>query len=264
VIAVLATVAFLLLFGLAVRAVFQAEPTRQLARRWLEETAAGYGAELEIGDFRWGLLPPSVRLRQVHFSGAGVDAEVEAIQIDLGRIWLTQRTVELGRVVANGVRLSLTGLPRGAGGRQPQLKVRVRQLSLEDLEFEGVDLPGKVTLDLDGVRSSWSTQGEESRGFAEVASARLNIGRMEPVDFSLLARFVIDETGIGFSNYRLEIVSRVPASSFRDTAESAAGTHGSMFAGRSTSAGSTVSSALTVCSTAPPTSRSFSTLGSLR
>jgi hypothetical protein len=129
VIAVLATVAFLLLFGLAVRAVFQAEPTRQLARRWLEETAAGYGAELEIGDFRWGLLPPSVRLRQVHFSGAGVDAEVEAIQIDLGRIWLTQRTVELGRVVANGVRLSLTGLPRGAGGRQPQLKVRVRQLS---------------------------------------------------------------------------------------------------------------------------------------
>jgi hypothetical protein len=114
VIAVLATVAFLLLFGLAVRAVFQAEPTRQLARRWLEETAAGYGAELEIGDFRWGLLPPSVRLRQVHFSGAGVDAEVEAIQIDLGRIWLTQRTVELGRVVANGVRLSLTAGVRGS------------------------------------------------------------------------------------------------------------------------------------------------------
>ena len=48
VIAVLATVAFFLLFGLAVRAVFQAEATRRLAQRWLEESAADYGADMVI------------------------------------------------------------------------------------------------------------------------------------------------------------------------------------------------------------------------
>jgi autotransporter translocation and assembly factor TamB len=206
VIAVLATIAFLLIFALAVRAVLEAEPTRRLARSWLVETAAGYGAELEIGDLHWGLLPPGLRLSQVRFKGAGIDAEIDALQVDLGRVWLTERTIELGRVAANGVRLSLTGLPRSSGNGQGQVKVRVRQFSLEDLEFEGVDLPGRMALDLQSVRSSWSTEDDESRGFTEVASARLEIGRMEPVDFSLLARFVLDDNGVDLSNYRLESV----------------------------------------------------------
>jgi autotransporter translocation and assembly factor TamB len=204
VIAVLATIAFVLIFALAVRAVLEAEPTRRFAQSWLEETAAGYGAELEIGDLHWGLLPPGLRLSEVRFKGAGIDAEIDNLQVDLGRVWLTQRTIELGHVAASGVRLSLTGLPRSSGDRQGQVKVRVRQFSLEDLEFKGVDLPGKMALDLQGVRSSWSTEDDESRGFAEVASARLEIGRMAPVDFSLLARFVLDENGVDLSNYRLE------------------------------------------------------------
>ena len=204
VIAVLATIAFLLIFALAVRAVLEAEPTRRLARSWLVETAAGYGAELEIGDLHWSLLPPGLRLSQVSFKGAGIDAEIDALQVDLGRVWLTQRAIDLGRVAASGVRLSLTGLPQSSGDGQEQVKIRVRQFSLEDLEFEGVDLPGRMALDLQGVRSSWSTEDDESRGFAEVASARLEIGRMEPVDFSLLARFVLDDTGVNLSNYRLE------------------------------------------------------------
>ena len=135
VIAVLATIAFLLVFVLVVRAVLEAEPTRRLALRWLEETAANYGAELAIGDLHWGLLPPGLRLRQVSFKGAGFEAEVDALQVDLGRLWFTERTVELGRVAASGVHLSLTGLPRTAGAGQAKLKVRVRQFSLEDVEF---------------------------------------------------------------------------------------------------------------------------------
>jgi autotransporter translocation and assembly factor TamB len=95
-------------------------------------------------------------------------------------------------------------LPRSSGDGQGQAKIRVRHFSLEDLEFEGVDFPGKIALELEGVRSSWSTEDNESRGFAEVASARLEIGRMEPVDFSLLARFVLDDRGVDLSNYRLE------------------------------------------------------------
>jgi len=203
VIAVLATIAFLLIFALAVRAVLEAEPTRRLAQSWIEETAAGYGAELEIGDLHWGLLPPGLRLSQVSFIGAGVEAEIDALQIDFGKMWLTQRTVELGRVAASGVRLSLNGLPQSSESGQARYKVRVREFSLEDLEFEGVDLPGKMALDLEGVRSSWSTEDDEAMGFAEVAHARLEIGRMEPVEFSLLTRFVLDDNGVDLSNYRL-------------------------------------------------------------
>jgi hypothetical protein len=204
VIAVLATIAFLLIFGLLVRAVLEAEPTRNLAKKWLEETAAGLGAELEIGELHWGFLPPGLRLRHVQLKGAGVDAEIDALQVDLGKIWLTERTVELGRVAASGVRLALTGLPSTEGGRKDPMRVRVRHLSLEDVEFEGVDLPGKINLDLNGVRSSWSTEGVESRGFAEVAQARLRIGAMEPVDFSLVTRFVLDDDRVEISNYRLD------------------------------------------------------------
>ncbi len=203
VIAVLATIAFLLVFGLVVRAALEAEPTRNLARKWIEETVIDLGAEIEIGDLHWGLLPPSIRLHDLAFSGAGVDAEIDSLQVDLGRIWLTQRTIELGRVTASGVRLSLTGLPRATGKRGPQVKVRVRQLALEVVSFEGVDLPGKIAVDLDGLRSSWSTDGGESRGVATVERAQLRIGKMEPIDFSLATRFVLDDRGFDISHYRI-------------------------------------------------------------
>jgi hypothetical protein len=203
VIAVLATIAFILIFGLAVRAVLEADQTRRLARRWIEETAASTGAELEVGDLHWGLFPPSLHLQRVELSAAGIQAEIEALQVDLARLRLTQRTVELGRVAARGVRLAVSGLPQRKGGGEAPLKFRVRQLSLEDVTFEGVDLPGKTALDLDGFRSSWSTEDDESRGFAEIAQARLQVGTMEPLDFSLLTRFVLDDNGVRFTNYRL-------------------------------------------------------------
>ena len=93
-------------------------------------------AELEIGDLRWGLLPPGLRLSEVHFSGAGFEAEVDAMQVDLARIRLTERTVELGRVAASGVRLSLTGLPRGEG-EQDAAATAIGNLvqSITDIEF---------------------------------------------------------------------------------------------------------------------------------
>jgi len=132
VIAVLATVAFVLLFGLLIRAILEAEPTRRMAVRWIERVAGGYGAQLEIDDLHWGILPPGVRLRGVSFRAAGITAEVDTLQVDLGRVWLARRTVELGTVAASGVRLSLDGLPRSSGGSRRPFKIRVRHLELDD------------------------------------------------------------------------------------------------------------------------------------
>ncbi len=58
VIAVLATVAFVLLFGLVIRTILEAPPTRRMAINWLEQLARGYGAELEIDRPALGHLAP--------------------------------------------------------------------------------------------------------------------------------------------------------------------------------------------------------------
>ena len=204
VIAVLATVAFVLLFGLLIRAVLEAESTRRMAVRWIERIAGGYGAELSINDLHWGILPPGVRLRGVSFRAAGMAAEVEALHVDLGRVWFARRTVELGTVAASGVSFSLDGLPRSsAGGRRP-LKIRVHHLELDDVTFEGVDLPGGIALDLEGLRAGWTTEDDVARGFTEVADARVQIGKMEPIDAAVQARFGLSDDGLEVQNYRIE------------------------------------------------------------
>jgi len=202
--AVLAAIAFVLVFGVLLRFFLEAEPTRRMARRWLEEVAADRGVELEIGDLHWGALPPGLRLGQVRLRAAGISAEVEALQIDLGRLWLTERTVELGTVAARGVRLSLDGLPQPSDSDRRPLKIQVRHLELSDIEFEGVDLPGGLALDLKGTRTGWTRDGDEARGYVEIAAATAQIGKMPPVDAALHARFSLADDAFELSNYRLD------------------------------------------------------------
>jgi hypothetical protein len=204
VIAVLATVAFVLLFGLLIRAVLEAAPTRRMAVLWIERMATGYGAELTIDDLHWGILPPGVRLRGVSFRAAGMAADVDFLQVDLGRVWFARRTVELGTVVASGVRLSLDGLPRSSGSARRPLKIRVQHLELNDVTFEGVDLPGGIALDLEGLRAGWVTESSVAQGFAEVAGARVQIGKMEPLDAVIQARFGLSDDGLEFQTYRIK------------------------------------------------------------
>ena len=175
-----------------------------MARQWLVEVAADRGVELEIGDLHWGALPPGLRLGGVSLRAAGVSAEIDAMQIDLGRIWLTERTVELGTVAARGVRLSLDGLPKTPDSDGGQLRIQVRHLELNDVQFKGVDLPGNLALDLDGVRTAWSRFDDEARGYLEIAAGTLRIGKMSPVDASLRARFTLTGDRLELSNYRLD------------------------------------------------------------
>jgi len=202
--AVLAAVAFVLLFGLLLRVFLEAEPTRRMAKQWLEEVAADRGVELEIGELHWGAMPPGLRLGRVNLRAAGVSAEVDGLQIDLGKIWLTERTVELDTVAARGVRLSLDGLPQPTDTGGGQLRIQVRHLELSDVEFEGVDLPGGLALDLKGVRAGWTREDEEARGYVEIAAANLQIGKMAPIDAALRARFTLADDGFELSNYRLD------------------------------------------------------------
>ncbi len=202
VIAVLATVAFVLLIGMLLRAALEAGPTRRYAIGRLQRLAARYGAELTIGDLHWSLLPPGISLHGVVFTSGGISANVEVVRIDLARVRLTQRTVELGTVAARGVRLSVDKLPQRSERKPARFKVRVRRLVLEDVEIAGTDLPGKIDLDLDGVRGAWFTENSDSRGFAQVSRARLQAGKLRPVEVAIDARFVLGDKGLDLSNFR--------------------------------------------------------------
>ncbi|MCJ7754531.1 MAG: hypothetical protein MUP13_08200, partial [Thermoanaerobaculales bacterium] len=204
VIAVLATGAFILIFGLLIRAVLEAEPTRRTAIRWIERAAAGYGAEVEIGDLHWSVLPPGVRLDDVHVRAPGIAAEVERIHADIARMRLTQRTIVLGTVAARGVRLSMEGLPKSTRSSGRPIKVRIRHLELVDVQFAGTDLPGGLSLDLEGVRGGWTGEGAISRGFAEIAKATINAGRMAPIEIAVTTRYALSDDGLAVSAVRLE------------------------------------------------------------
>ena len=204
VIAVLATVAFVLIFGLLTRAVLEAGPTRRTAIRWIERAAAGYGAEIEIADLHWSVLPPGVRLDDVHLRAPGIAADVERIHADVARMWLTRRTIVLGTVAARGVRLSMDGLPESSRSGGRPIKVRIRHLELADVQFAGTDFPGNLSLDLEGVRGGWTGEGATSRGYAEVADATITIGAMAPVETAVTARFALSDDGLEVSAVRLE------------------------------------------------------------
>ena len=103
IIAVLATVAAVLLIAIIGRMLLTAGPTRRLARNWIESVARQHGATLEIEELSWGFLPPRVMLTGVHLEGRGVRAEIESAHVDLARIRLTRQTIELGTVAADGV-----------------------------------------------------------------------------------------------------------------------------------------------------------------
>jgi autotransporter translocation and assembly factor TamB len=204
VIAVLATVAFVLIFGLLIRAVLDAEPTRRAAIRWIERLAAGYGADVEVGDFHWSVLPPGVHMEDVRIRAPGISADVDVIHADLSRLWLTRRTIVLGTVAARGVRLSLEGLPVSSGSGDRPVKFRIRHLELSDIQFRGVDLPGGLSLDLDGVRSGWTGEGRTAAGYAEIAKATVRVGKMEPIETAVNVRFALNDEGLELSNFRLD------------------------------------------------------------
>lgn len=203
VIAVLATTAFILLLGLLLRTVLEAGPTRRAAIRWIERAAAAYGAELAIDDLHWGLLPPRVHLEGVELGTPSVRAEVESFAVDLGRVWLTRRTVELGTVAARGVRLSMQGMPATAprGGRG--LTLKIRHLQVSDLSFEGSDLPGNLALALDHLRAGWSAENGATRGFADIPAASVQVGRMMPIEAAVHARFELAAGALDLSSFRV-------------------------------------------------------------
>jgi autotransporter translocation and assembly factor TamB len=187
---VLAAIAFVLGLVLLVQRMIEGPYSRQTAIRWLETAADTFGLDLEVGSLGWGYLPPRVVLGDVTVAAGQVQAEVDRLEVDLAKLRIARRTLELGTVAADGVRIRLEGLPERPPRREraAQVRVVVRHLDLHDLSFEGTDLPGKIELTLGGLDAAWTTEDDVPRGHISVDRARLDARGIEPLEVSIRAR----------------------------------------------------------------------------
>ncbi|MCU0302610.1 MAG: translocation/assembly module TamB domain-containing protein [Thermoanaerobaculales bacterium] len=256
VIAVLATVAALLLVASVAHLLLTAGPTRRLARNWIEGAAARRGLTLEIEDLGWAFLPPRVELEGLRLAGPGFGAEIDRAEVELTRFWLARRTIELGTVVADGVRLSLTDPPRPEPRGGDRLKLRVRHLQLTRFEFVGTGLPGRVDLTLDGMDAGWSSEGGPPAGFVRVDRVELKAPGLRPVEVSAEARLVLDD-GVEIPSWRVradgvDLRGRGSVTSAGGTSFTAAGTVELAALDQVVKAGNILEGTVTVAATLTP------------
>jgi autotransporter translocation and assembly factor TamB len=192
---VLAAIALVLGLVLLVQRLLDASYSRQTAIRWFVTVADTFGVDLQVGSLEWGYLPPTLRLGDVTIAAGQVQAEVDRLEVDLARLRIARRTLVLGTVAADGVRIRLDGLPerRPRRERAAQVRVVVRHLDLHDLSFEGTDLPGKIKLTLGGLDAAWTTEDDVPRGHISVDRARLDARGIEPLEVSIRARINVTD-----------------------------------------------------------------------
>lgn len=194
IIAVLVMVAVLLLIGLIGRMLLSAPPTRRLARSWIEAVAAQRGIELEIADLSWGFLPPRVQLEGIRLEGPGVRLTAATAEAELARVRITRRTIELGTVAADRVRISLDQPDiKPQQRRRGDLKVTVRHLELSRVAFEGSGLPGRIDLTAAGMNAGWSSDGGIPTGFVRIDRIGIGAPGIRPFAASVAARLWIDD-----------------------------------------------------------------------
>jgi hypothetical protein len=200
---VLASVAFVLLLGLLFRHILNSPRTRETATGWLERLAEERGGDLDIGSMQWGLLPPRVILSDVALTDTQFAIHVDRLEVELTRLRIARRVIELRTVAASGVRLRLEGKPRTRPRRGDSLfRVVVHHLDLHDVAFEGQDLPGKLDVEIDGADLAWTTERGTPAGFLSMATARLSAPSLETIELSLRSRLLVEE-GLRFPAWYL-------------------------------------------------------------
>jgi hypothetical protein len=200
---VLAAVAFVLLLALLVGRVLSSPKVRTTVAGWIERAAREQGLELEVGSLSWGLLPPRAILREVTLTDSELAVRIDRLEVELTRIRVARRIIELETIAADGIRVRLDGLPRKAVPRGRSLvRIVVRHLDLRDIAVEGVDLPGHIDLAVDGANVVWTTEQGTPSGFLSARRVRLSVPGLEPLDAAVQARLVLEE-GLRFPAWRL-------------------------------------------------------------
>lgn len=192
-IAVLAAVAFLLVVLSLLAVLLSGDPARRVAAAWLERNARARGVDLDIGDLRWGLLPPRVDLREITARSRSVEVRAERLSLDLAGLRPTRRTVALGTVAASGVTLRVVDPEKLGGGASTPLRLTVRHLDIDDLQLEAARLPGRLELDLDGLALELADIDGVPHGWLQARRTRVEAPGLRPVEVAVVTRLVLDD-----------------------------------------------------------------------
>ncbi len=193
-VAVLATVAIVLILAAIAVQFLKATGVRRKAARWLSgRLTVVTGASVEVQELQWGIFPPRLDLRKVTLRSAPVDLSAEEVAVSGVGLYLARRSLALGSVSARGVRIvtRFDQMPRKRD-RGHWLRVIIRHLDLRDVTIEGTGLPGRLDLSADGLRTNWTVEDGFPRGFLHIRELTLKLPRSSPLHLAVTTRFVLN------------------------------------------------------------------------
>lgn len=203
-IAVLASIAVTLLVLAGIARLLTLPSVRRTVARWAaDRLEAATGARLHVDDLEWGLLPPRVVMHGVTLEGRGFAGRADLVTASFSEIHPAHRVLKLGTVSAKNVYVTFKGVElRPRPRSRPWFKLEIRHLDLENVNVEGLRLPGRLGLGVEDLRAAWTTTGRTPRGFATVRRVRLRLPGLEPVAARVEARFRI-ENGVHIPRWRV-------------------------------------------------------------
>jgi hypothetical protein len=158
------------LIELASRPRVRAWAARELSRR----LAAVVGQPIKIADLKMTLLPPRLAVIGLELGPPGaLLVRADAVEVGLSQLRLAERELVLSQLRLRGVHVSGTVPSTSPEGRQPWLRLVVRQLLVEGLEIEHLSIPGGVVVSAEDVDARWTGTPRRPISAAVVRAGRV-------------------------------------------------------------------------------------------
>lgn len=190
-----AAVSLLLLLGLW--KIIQSPTICRLSIRKIERAAKSLAdVDLTIGNLRWGIFPPTLRLEDLRIQRPSFSLQVDRVRIGFGAFWISRRTLVLSSVDAEGLDLNLhnNSLQAKPGPREAPIRVLIQNLDLRGISFNGALI--KTKLNIHGGELAWVRQGVERSGYLRMKSCRIERNHLEEIQASIQGSFVSGPQGL--------------------------------------------------------------------
>ncbi len=158
--------------------------SRELSAR----LTAALGQPVKIADTRVTFVPPRLTLTGVELGPPGeLVARADAVEVGLSQLRLAERELVLSQLRLHGVHVTGAIPKPGPPGRQSWLRVAVRQLMIEDLTIEHLDVPGGLVIAAADVDARWTGTSRYpiSAAVVRAGSVLLNAPNVDPIQASV-------------------------------------------------------------------------------
>ena len=161
-----------------------------LAREVATKVGAAVGQPTRIADVRILLFPVRLMLEGVEVGPTDRPlVRVASAEALLGEVRLAHRELILDNVHLRGVRLDMESPRTGGAGGGGWLRLAVRQLELDDVQVERLELPGGLSVRASNAELRWSGTAREplSAAVIQLGAFTLTVPGVEPISGALAA-----------------------------------------------------------------------------